>query len=261
MTKLVDRYTLGARVLPIVVVALPLLLAISAWIPFGQWPLKLAAGGVLVSLVAFVLSQIARDAGKNIEQPLWDVWGGPPTVRMLRHSDETFGSGTKAKVHRRLVELQVVKRIPTREEEQKGSESADAVYRICSDWLRNKALQLKAHTPFDVIHHENISYGYRRNLLGIRTAGLVIVAVALTIIASAFLYGRQPFIELAVVAVMLAHLVFAVTQASLKRSADNYSERLLNAVEAIPPQRAKRKPTSKLIVRPSHGPETKVTEG
>jgi hypothetical protein len=40
MTQLIDRYVLGARVAPVIVVSLSLVLAISAWIPFSHWPIK-----------------------------------------------------------------------------------------------------------------------------------------------------------------------------------------------------------------------------
>src|SRR5665213_4055765 len=105
MGGLIDRYVLAARVAPVVVVTFSLFLAISAWIPFSEWPIKLLGGSTLLIVAAFVLAQIARDAGKAIERPLWASWGGPPTVRMLRHMDPTFASGIKSLIHHHLVEL------------------------------------------------------------------------------------------------------------------------------------------------------------
>ena len=71
MSNLIDRYILGARVAPVAVVAFSLFLAISAWIPFSHWPIKLLGGSAFLALGAFVLAQFARDAGKAIEGPLW----------------------------------------------------------------------------------------------------------------------------------------------------------------------------------------------
>lgn len=164
MNNLIDRYVLGARVAPVTVVSICLFLAISAWIPFNQWPVKLLGGGVFLVLGAFVLAQLARDAGKRIEGPLWASWGGPPTVRMLRHRDTTIAPGSKAAIHRHLLDLGIVDCMPTAEEEERDPEGADALYLTCSDWLRRKALELKSKAPFDVVHSENISYGYRRNI-------------------------------------------------------------------------------------------------
>lgn len=234
MPGLIDRYTLGARVAPVAVVAFPLFLAVSAWIPFSHWPLKLAGGGVAVTMAAFVLGQLARDAGKAIEGPIWASWGGPPTVRMLRHRDATIAAGSKARVHKRLTELGVVTAMPSEVAEEQDPSAADRTYKTCSDWLRNKALELKARSPFDVVHSENITYGFRRNLLGIKPYGLAILALAITATAAAFATGRQSFLEPCGLAVLGAFLVLGATKASMKRAADEYSIRLLNAVEAIP---------------------------
>ena len=234
MPGLIDKYTLGARVVPVAVVAFPLFLAVSAWIPFSHWPLKLAGGGAVVTTAAFVLGQLARDAGKAIEGPIWASWGGPPTVRMLRHRDTTIAAGSKARIHKRLIELGVVNAMPSKAEEEQDPSAADRIYKMCSDWLRNKALELKARSPFDVVHSENITYGFRRNLLGIKPYGLAILALAITATVAAFTTGRHSVLEPGGLAVFGAFLVFGATRAAMKRAADDYSMRLLNAVEAIP---------------------------
>ncbi|SDR29396.1 hypothetical protein SAMN05519103_01791 [Rhizobiales bacterium GAS113] len=234
MGKLIDRYTLGARVAPVAVAAFSLFLAISAWIPFSQWPIKLLGGSALLIMAAFVLAQVTRDAGKAIEEPLWASWGGPPTVRMLRHRDSTFAPGIKSLIHRRLVELHVVDNMPSEADEEQDPEHADEIYKLCSDWLRNKALELKSKSPFDVVHSENISYGFRRNTLGIKPYGIAIMVAALAITVAAFFFGRQPLIELCAILLVGAYLLLAVTPNAVKRAADEYSKRLLNAVQAIP---------------------------
>lgn len=64
MDKLTDRYIPGARVAPGVVVGLLLFLAVGAWIPFREWPVKLLGGSAVLAIGAFVLAQVVRDAGK-----------------------------------------------------------------------------------------------------------------------------------------------------------------------------------------------------
>ena len=198
----------------------------------------------MLVIAAFVLAQIARDAGKAIEAPLWASWGGPPTVRMLRHRDTTFAPGSKVLIHRHLARLGIIDHLPTAVEEHHDPARADEDYQTCSDWLRRKALELKAKSPFDVVHSENISYGYRRNILGIKKYGLTIVAIALVITVAAFFFNRQPFIELSGVIAVGAYLLFGVTEAALKRAADEYSKRLLDAVQAIPLPRSRSKKTA-----------------
>ena len=241
MNSLIDKYILGARVAPVAVVALSLFLAISAWIPFSQWPIKLLGGSVFLVLGAFVLAQLARDAGKAIEGPLWASWGGPPTVRMLRHRDATIPSATKSLLHGHLVELGIVDRLPSEAEERDHPDQADEVYLTCANWLRRKALELKSKAPFDVVHSENISYGYRRNILGIKPYGLIILCVAFIVTAAAFFFHRVPYIELCVIVILGAYMIFGVTKTALKRAADEYSKRLLDAGQILPAS-AKRSP-------------------
>lgn len=234
MTGLIDRYTLLARVGPAVLVGMAACLAVTAWIPFAEWPFKLAAGTTVIAIVAMVLGQLVRDAGKAIEKPLWAKWGGPPTARMLRHRDETVRPGFKASLHARVVELGFVERMPTKQEEEQDPIGSEIFYETCSDRLRNKALELKAKSPFDVVHQENISYGFRRNLLGIRPYALCAVAISLIVSAAALLFDRHPYFEIGGISLIGAAILASANENALKRTADNYSERLLNAVDAFP---------------------------
>src|SRR5262249_21368552 len=134
--------------------------------------------------------------------------------------DATIPPGTKSLLHRHLVELGVVDRLPSEEEEREDPNEADNEYLTCANWLRQKALELKSKSPFDVVHSENISYGYRRNILGIKPYGLLIVCFGLVVTIAAFFFQRQPYIELISIAVVGAYLVFGVTKAGLKRAAD-----------------------------------------
>jgi len=230
---LIDRYVLGARVAPVVVVALSLFLAVSAWIPFSEWPIKLLGASAVLGIGAFVLAQVARDAGKAIEGPLWASWGGPPTMQMLRHRDQTIEAGSKTLLHCKLVALQIVARLPTQAEETADPTTADARYRTCADWLRRKALELKAKTPFDIVHSENIAYGFRRNLLGIRPYGLIVLAASTATTIAAFFFHRDPYIELVGIVLVGAYLVLAVNSEAVKRAAYDYSRRLLDAAQSL----------------------------
>jgi hypothetical protein len=202
-------------------------------------------GSAFLALGAFVLAQLARDAGKAIEGPLWASWGGPPTVRMLRHRDTTIAPGSKSLLHRHLIELGIVDRLPSESEERDHPGHADEAYLTCADWLRRKALELKSKAPFDVVHSENISYGYRRNILGIKPYGLAILCVALAIAVAAFFFNREPYIEFCGIVVVGAYLIFGVTEAALQRAADEYSKRLLDAAQALPTPKKRPPETSR----------------
>jgi hypothetical protein len=247
LTKLIDRYVLFARIAPVAIVASALFLLISSWIPFSEWPIKLIAGSGMLVLGAFALAHLARTAGQAIQAPLWASWGGPPTVRMLRHRDPTFKPGSKMLIHQRLIALGIVDHLPSVEEEQRDPAAADEHYLTCAEWLRRKALELKSQPPFDIVHSENIAYGFQRNSLGIKNWGLTVIGVSLAGTAAAFVSGRQPWIELAAELMLGAYVIWGVTEAAMKRAANDYSMRLLDAVQAVPANKtpvARRKPTT-----------------
>jgi hypothetical protein len=153
---------------------------------------------------------------------------------MLRHRDPTFKAGSKQLIHRHLMALGIVDHLPSADEERLEPDGADEIYHTCSEWLRRKALELKAKAPFDVVHSENISYGFQRNSFGIKPWSLVILVLALFGTGAAFVSGRQPWIELAGEAALGVYLVWGVTESAVKRAADDYSCRLLDAAQAIP---------------------------
>src|SRR3989442_4065228 len=82
-----DAYTLRARILPTLIVGLPIGLAALAWFPkSASWwgpisGLVVGAGGVAL------LAQVGRDWGKRKQPRLFESWGGEPTTRLLRHRD------------------------------------------------------------------------------------------------------------------------------------------------------------------------------
>src|SRR5260221_1249173 len=167
--------------------------------------------------------------------------GRPPTVRMLRHRDPTIAPGSKAALHRHLIELGIVDWLPSEEQERADRDRADAAYLTCADWLRRKALELKSKAPFDIVHSENIWYGYRRNILGIKPYGLVIWGFALAVAGAAFFFNRRPYIEFIGTLFVGGYLIFAVNEVALKRAADDYSRRLLDAAQSLPvPKKAAR---------------------
>src|SRR5215470_9698934 len=119
-----DRYTIRARLVPALIVALPIALATVAWFPDGFhiwgtfWGLVTWAGG------AALLAQVARDPGKRNEPSLFERWGGKPTVRRLRHRDAENAT-LLARYHAKLKAIMKVK-IPTAAQEAADPEAADA---------------------------------------------------------------------------------------------------------------------------------------
>src|SRR5260370_17709690 len=73
-------------------------------------------------------------------------------------------------------------------QEEADSKAADTFYARGGTWLRENTRDTK---KFRVLFNENISYGFHRNLLGLRLPGLILNA-SILIICVATLAHRYP---------------------------------------------------------------------
>src|SRR5271170_428316 len=120
---------------------------------------------------AFLLTQLARDAGKRCEKDLFEAWGGMPSIAVFRHRDSLIDVLTKARYHGCLVALVKGAKAPTPEEEAADPAGADQVYSAWSSYLRVHTRDTK---KYPLLFQENVSYGYRRNVCGLRPLGIVV---------------------------------------------------------------------------------------
>ncbi|BDD88891.1 hypothetical protein DPPLL_32560 [Desulfofustis limnaeus] len=111
-----------------------------------------------------MLAQLARDRGKKLEPGLFELWGGVPSERLLRHSDPMINPIEKRKYHAMLASRSGVQG-PSEAEEVSEPEVAKSIYKLWSNYLRSVARDSKR---FNLLFEENINYGFRRNLLGLR---------------------------------------------------------------------------------------------
>jgi len=169
-----DRYTMLARLQPALLVALPLAFLTLAWLPGGildqglLWGLIIAGGGT-----AF-LAQLGRDLGRRKEPELFKEWGGAPTTRKLRHRDPENNKDVLARRHSKLQELLPNQHIPTEEEELANPEAADKAYEAAVAFLLE---QTRDRKKFSLVFEENINYGFRRNLCGMKSIGITTAAL------------------------------------------------------------------------------------
>lgn len=188
MMKL-DRYTYCARLLPALIVSLPFLILLFITLPI-IWKLigALSAMGVSVALI-FLMAQCGRDAGKRKEPELFRTIGGKPSTRLLRHSDGTLPPATKKRYHDFLAANAPGFTPPTLQQETVDPDAADRMYDSAVDWLRAKTRDTKLH---DLLFAENISYGFRRNLWGMKPMGITTCLFGALVIAGLF-FGIPSF--------------------------------------------------------------------
>lgn len=164
-----DPYDRKARLTPGLLVVLPLLVPLVC--VYGTRNPVLAGVVALFSGCGamFALANITREQGKRIEEKLIKEWGGMPTTIALRHCDKVvLDSVSKARYHS-LIEDKLGIKMPTVQEESSNPEGADDAYVGATKLLRERTRSNK-----QLLFKENISYGFHRNMLGMKPAGIVV---------------------------------------------------------------------------------------
>ncbi|MBT8402175.1 MAG: hypothetical protein KJO98_16985 [Rhodothermia bacterium] len=229
-----DAYTLQARVIPGFLAALPIWLTLVATAP----ELQTMIGGILITLgaagVPLLTAQIVRDRGKQCEAELFDSWGGAPTTVALRHR-RAEDLGIVELLHNRLSKIHTETPLPSEAEEWGDPRSADRVYAQAVLTLRERT---RDKSRFPLVIAANITYGFRRNLLGIRPLGCVVAAVAVAaLLAAAFMNpGSTGVLNGILFVVQLALLVFWVRVVSaswVRVAAEEYRDRLFGAMAEL----------------------------
>ena len=233
-----DGYERKARLYPALLLIAPVIGTGVALLTAKLSVLQSLTAGVVSCGGAFLLTQLARDAGKNLEASLFAKWGGLPSVSIFRHRDTHLDAITKARYHKKLTGLVKEAKAPTQEQEQADPAAADSVYAAWSNYLRVSTRDTK---KFALLFQENVSYGYRRNVRGLRGIGITASLVSLVVggIRIYFIYSAAGKIDetvggaTAFAAIMLLLWVFRFTDEWVRVPAVAYAERLAETVEIL----------------------------
>jgi hypothetical protein len=181
LNKSFDNYSRIARVYPGVVFLAPLLWYVALFAPELDlnWSSRaLFAVGVMCAL--YVLASFVRWRGKIAETKLLRTWGAWVTTMMLRHRDTTIDAHSKARYHNALSAMCSFE-MPSKEEEDVDPMGADEKYRSATKFLTEQRRDPK----YKILHYENASYGFRRNLYGLRghaiAFGLVLILITVCV--------------------------------------------------------------------------------
>jgi hypothetical protein len=245
--KVFDAYALRARIFPAIIASAPALAALGLLISWKSFGLSNVVSTIAMVVLLFAIADFARARGRAVEQKLYAEMGGPPSITMFRRSDSTISEDAKERYRSFLAgKLQVA--APTGASEQADPASADSFYDQCGIWLRQQTRDTKR---FPLVFAENVTYGFRRNLLGVRgialALNLAVVAVCL------FLLWRQNWawegatsariiVVLLVAALHFAYIVFAVRRAAVCDAARAYARELILSCEALVGSAASERP-------------------
>ena len=245
-----DPYTFRARVQPALVAVLPIGLMLFVFLPeqpifaTAFFAILSAAGGTAVA------SQVGRDPGRKKEKALWESWGGPPTTRLLRHR-RLPGDDALAPELRQQVEEWIGYSLPTKQEEDADPTQADMKYEQA---VMSLITATRDTSKFSLVFAENVNYGFRRNLWGLKRIGAPI-AVALVLISWTLvvltIWGRPwptPWWDILVDpdSTVVVRLVVAITDTAfaafwlfwvktswVKIVAGAYAKRLMESVQTL----------------------------
>lgn len=235
--KVFDPYNRRARVYPAVIAIAPIILSLVVLFSWDGFSLRngFASAGVVVILYA--LSDIARRRGKRIEPKLFARLGGVPSERVLHWDDDTLDELSKERYLAFLAEK--LGRRPPRADEEPSA--ANAFYKAAGNWLRERT---RDKEKFNILFYDNISYGFRRNLLGLKSIAFFLDFLII-LICSFLLHpwigivdvgDGVAFRELIVLGATVAHLVyfvFFVTWQAAGEAAESYGRQLIISIESF----------------------------
>ena len=244
-----DQYTFAARIQPVLLTVLPLVVFFFTWVPTGSVLVNTLIGLVGTCGGYALLAQVGRDQGSNKQPRLWKSWGGPPTTRLLRFRDAP--NRFSLELLRTRIEILTGAPLPTEQDEQANPAEADERYEAAVGVLRTKT---RNRTAFPLVFAENKNYGFRRNLWGLKpfgtgVAGLSALGSCLILLHSLGLPPSAAWVDTMIlepdsstlvrVVGLLLNIVslfvwlLVVKPRWVRTAADAYAHRLLESVEAI----------------------------
>ena len=236
--KFFDAYSIRARLFPAIIAAAPALAALTlliSWKSFGLSNL-IATVGILVLL--FAIADFARARGRTLEGKLHAENGGIPSITMFRRSDGTIDAGSKDR-YRAFLASKLAVAVPSPADENADQAAADAFYGQCGNWLRQNTRDTK---KFPILFGENITYGFRRNLLGVKMLALslnaIVVAVCMFILWRVTWdtdtpQGSRTAVVLVVAAAHAAYMLLAVSRTAVWDASKAYGRELILNCEAF----------------------------
>lgn len=245
MVKITDPYERKARLWPALLALCPIIITLE--LVCGKTMSVLTNTVMLVTSCGglYLLTNICRERGKLLEPKLYEAWGGKPTTQLLRHRNSTIEEVTKKRYHSFLVNKINVP-FPNAEQESADPTSADEVYQSAVRWLLNQTRDTK---QFSLLFKENITYGFRRNALGLKPLGIGIslISILWVLLSYGVITGTKYFIniaalktlpETAVVSLSSSILMLLLwtlffTRDSARTAAFTYAETLLRSCDVI----------------------------
>lgn len=242
LNSFLDDFSRYARLMPVVVLALPFGFSLLACGVFQNQKASFETAAFLLLMLgaaAFAM-YVFRNRGKAVETAMYDRLGAMPTTIIQRFSDQRVDAVTKQRYHKRLNEVYGLHLPECTEDETPES---DAQYESAANTLRNYANSHREQEPR--VYQELKEYNFYRNLYGGKWIALTLYV--LTAAREVWLLRPADIgqliaglvsdhaVLLVMVLAVLALLLF-VRKSSVERKAFDYAKTLIEVCERIGPE-------------------------
>ncbi|HCN82983.1 MAG TPA: hypothetical protein DIT07_05085 [Sphingobacteriaceae bacterium] len=190
--------------------------------------------------MSYLMAQIGRDAGKIKEKELWRSWGGCPSVQFFRWSNSEINSNTKKRYHLKMQTLFQSDVNPDPTFEAVDPTSADEVYQAWTTYLISQTRDIK---KYSLLFKENMSYGFRRNLWGLKPYSIALLFLIMGITYCYYCITAQSynpisynflfFIAEGLLLILILLWTLIITPKWIKITSFGYAERLLETIETL----------------------------
>ncbi len=235
-----DTYSIKARIYPMLIVYSPfsILLIIIIWNFNEYWHYGIPVG--VLSLLAYLTSHLGRDSGKKKEPRLWQDWGGSPTNQLFRWSDNRIDKYTKARNHSKMNTLCSTGNMVDTTYEINNPNESDHIYCSWNSFLRSSTRDI---SKYPLIFKENINYGFRRNLWGLKPFAILSVIILMVITCLFFMFSigiwaseYTPMLLLGIEIILSIFLIFwfvVVKKSWVRLVAFEYAKRLHESIDSL----------------------------
>jgi len=179
LASILNPYDRKVRLQPALLTGLPLFVCLVVLVSGFGWFWSAVSGVMLFCGATTWLTHFGRDRGKALEPALFRAWGGKPSVAMLRHRDERLSSSDKERYRAILRRMVPGLKLASLRKEQRSPEQADDGYQGATTWLLE---QTRDRGRFELLFRENMNFGFRRNLWGLKPFALALDATAIAVV-------------------------------------------------------------------------------
>jgi len=250
--KFFDAYSIRARLFPAIIAAAPALAALTILISWKAFGLSNVISSLGMLVLLWATADFSRARGRAIEGKLYDEHKGVPSIFMFRRNDPTIDAGSKDR-YREFLSGKLGVAAPSSAEEIADQAAADSFYGQCGVWLRQNTRDTK---KFPILFGENVTYGFRRNLLGVKTLALCLNAIVVAVCT--FILWRMSWdidtplsnkttVVLVVAAAHAAYMLLAVNRSAVWDASRAYGRELILTCESFLMQ--PKSPTRKTAAR------------